>query len=57
MNQKDITIEIPKVKKCSVCGNMAKVNDFHIRPDDKLRVFYICDCGNEDSILKEVNFI
>lgn len=57
MYNKEIKIEIPKVKECPRCKDMAKVNDFHIRPDDILRVMYICDCGYEDSILKEVVFI
>lgn len=57
MKEIEIKIEIPKIKKCSRCGDMAKVNDFHITPDDKLRVYYICDCGNEDLTSKDIVFI
>lgn len=54
---KEIKIEIPQINKCSRCSNISKVNDFYIRPDDKLRVFYICDCGQEDSFVKDVCFV
>lgn len=57
MNNFNLKIEIPKVRECPRCKDMAKVNDFRIRPDDTLSVIYICDCGYEDSVLKEVTFV
>lgn len=57
MFEKKIKIEIPKVKKCTKCGEMAKVNDLRLTHDDVLSVFYICDCGNEDCWNKNAKFV
>ncbi|MEG0133387.1 MAG: hypothetical protein RR891_07545 [Clostridium sp.] len=57
MFRKKIKIEVPKVKMCTRCGTMAKVNDLKLTHDDVLSVLYICDCGKEDCWNKNVKFI